>query len=521
MLGYFPAPYPSELLYSMIARFAVHTGTRDQKQITADCFGVRTVAAVADFPSHLRQFCKSVRPVWTIYPEQILQHHTLMPAFLIYVSPKQADMAVNSALSDNGGNIHTRLGIAASNIFIPSRLRICVACYEEQTDSIGEPYWQREAQIPGACVCPKHHCTFSSTTTSYHPLGKHNYQPAITARLEKKAALCTLSPTAKKIFIGLSDRLSKLLNVPIGERVTAWQWTQFYRSMATELGLLKGNRVDHAGIHQLVCSKTPRSVLLTLNSTIHNSQQGWLLDLFRKHRKAFHPIRHLLLWQLVRPQSTLQEILDEAHSYPRSPAVLVRATGQDMTKVESIRYKKQWLKLISHNPECGIKDLRTKTNGARIYAWLYRHEREWLGRNSPPRKKVHALTGRVEWHQRDRYFVKQLIGSNKISRGNLNLPRKTRAWYFNKFQQRAMLEKNLNKLPLCRMFLDKYAESIEQYQKRRIYRVAKDLFRQDSPLKKWVILRKAGLRTDKLTVEVKHWLEQVEDIVSSGQPDIF
>ena len=52
MLTYFPVPYEDELLYSCVARYALHTGQADnQKAVVRDVFGVGTAVAIPDIPS--------------------------------------------------------------------------------------------------------------------------------------------------------------------------------------------------------------------------------------------------------------------------------------------------------------------------------------------------------------------------------------------------------------------------------------------------------------------------------------
>lgn len=59
--------------------------------------------------------------------------------------------------------------------------------------------------------------------------------------------------------------------------------------------------------------------------------------------------------------------------------------------------------------------------------------------------------------------------------------------------QLAILEKKLDQLPLCKKTLQRYVETLEQYQKRRIDWVINQCTSQKLPLRKWIIIRKAGI----------------------------
>ncbi len=62
MLGYFPKPYPDELLYSVIARHAIHLGSHSDKALVQELFLSRNAAAVVDFPGHLVTLVEQIDP---------------------------------------------------------------------------------------------------------------------------------------------------------------------------------------------------------------------------------------------------------------------------------------------------------------------------------------------------------------------------------------------------------------------------------------------------------------------------
>src|SRR2546421_7350130 len=52
-LGFFPTPYPNELLYSVCARYGALVQYPSTEAINVELFGRRGVAAIIDLPSHL------------------------------------------------------------------------------------------------------------------------------------------------------------------------------------------------------------------------------------------------------------------------------------------------------------------------------------------------------------------------------------------------------------------------------------------------------------------------------------
>ncbi|HBT1510950.1 TPA: transcriptional antiterminator, partial [Klebsiella pneumoniae] len=71
------------------------------------------------------------------------------------------------------------------------------------------------------------------------------------------------------------------------------------------------------------------------------------------------------------------------------------------------------------------------------------------------------------------------------------------------------IKKNLDKLPLVKMFLQRYTESITEYQLRRLTTTCVDLLRGGEPLKKWVVLRQAGLSQERLTADAQTTLDEL------------
>lgn len=62
MLPYFPASYPDELLYSVLARFHRHTCSVSPKRTMDDLFGNRDARATVDLPGHLGSLSRRLPP---------------------------------------------------------------------------------------------------------------------------------------------------------------------------------------------------------------------------------------------------------------------------------------------------------------------------------------------------------------------------------------------------------------------------------------------------------------------------
>ena len=136
-----------------------------------------------------------------------------------------------------------------------------------------------------------------------------------------------------------------------------------------------------------------------------------------------------------------------------------------------------------------------RQNGfAHLYTWLYRYDKQWLKQfNQSSTKPTVAKTGRVDWSKRDKQYVKQLISLINKVETQLDLNRLTVTWLATHANIPLSQIKHLEKLPLCKLFFNKYCETIEEYQCRRIAVACIRCVATHQILKAWRIERMAGL----------------------------
>ncbi|EPD8245899.1 TnsD family Tn7-like transposition protein, partial [Shigella flexneri] len=168
------------------------------------------------------------------------------------------------------------------------------------------------------------------------------------------------------------------------------------------------------------------------------------------------------------PKLTVIEALQQAsalteHSITTRPvSQSVQPNSEDL----SVKHK-DWQQLV-HKYQ-GIKAARQSLEGGVLYAWLYRHDRDWLVHwNQQHQQERLAPAPRVDWNQRDRIAVRQLLRIIKRLDSSLDHPRATSSWLLKQTPNGTSLAKNLQKLPLVALCLKRYSESVEDYQIRRI-----------------------------------------------------
>lgn len=155
MPAYFPAPYPDELLYSLLARYHRHMGSVSPKQTLDELFGFRDVVARLDMQGHLGSLSSHLPQGWGLTPERLATELTLFPYYLAFQSGKVRERALQAVTDGVFAGLHLLLGLAPAKARAKS-LRFCPDCMREMMRRHGELYWRRSHQLPGALLCLEH-----------------------------------------------------------------------------------------------------------------------------------------------------------------------------------------------------------------------------------------------------------------------------------------------------------------------------------------------------------------------------
>ena len=100
--------------------------------------------------------------------------------------------------------------------------------------------------------------------------------------------------------------------------------------------------------------------------------------------------------------------------------------------------------------------------------------------------------------------------------GNNLKTRKSKAWYIKNSSDPSILDKHLGKLPLCKNFIDRHSESIEEFQRRRILAAINYFLIDHSDPPVWKIVRRAGIRQEYLTDELMKFINKNKENLING-----
>lgn len=161
-----------------------------------------------------------------------------------------------------------------------------------------------------------------------------------------------------------------------------------------------------------------------------------------------------------------------------------------------LQYSKDILKYKKHHP----KSTRTCIRKAlkKQYSWLYRNNKKWLFNNLPKINKNYTkkINNRVNWDKRDGQILLKIKKTYvKIMKSNEKI-RITKSVFGRILGISALLYYYLDKMPNTKKYLLAINESVEQYQQRRVKKICRNLFCERITIKKWKVMRIAGLKNN-------------------------
>ncbi len=311
MLTFFPDPYPDELLYGVFSRYHIRSGNDSFKRTQRELFGCNSGIAIKDFPCRIGNLIKRLPAGAKYTGRQLIDNHTVFPFYQPFLPSQRVKLIVSDMLSETGGGIHMRVGEMASTVTSIPYLRFCPGCLKEDEEKFGEPYWHRFHQLPGVYVCREHKLFLKTGCAQCkNPfLSKHRQEYMVLNMFCENGHPLYLLSTARsadnKGILGeqlLSFALdawsliSAKPNFGEPEALTARYIVLLQeRELATPSG-----RVRQKELHNTFTGFYSGEFLRAMGSYVDGeSEQSWLADIFRKPRKAIHPIRHLFVMRFL------------------------------------------------------------------------------------------------------------------------------------------------------------------------------------------------------------------------------
>lgn len=543
-----PLPYPDELLYSVVARYHLRAGNSSTKCTLGEVYGTENVIPTTDLPSHL----DSLNAIQPVSVDQWIDNHTFYPYYAPFMPRDRALLLRQLMKSSDGSGIHALVGITASTVARSSHLHFCTACYEEDIERYGEPYWHRVHQLAGVKVCPTHRNLLQRLMSPMSDRHGLTALPISRDKFESIPIIMNLNEHVKGLLLGVASDIQLLIQM---------QDTQvFYNSRRllihrlSEMGLVTpGARVRQRKLQEQFVTFYGRELLNMLECAPQQNDHNWLASATRSMRKVVHPLRLMLLLrylygsfsEFLKPSD--QELapfangpwpcLNQAADHYRGAIIkeckVTRCsdTGQPVgtfrcacgfsysrrgpDQSEEDRFRRGRIKSFGPVWEAKLKEylqsglsyrstarnLGVDTNTVIKYAngntTKHTCSLKVIGKKNKV-KKPSKLNGckpvRVDWELRDLELSWQVEETCKELMNGQSRPVRVRVATIGKrIGKLSMLEKNKDRLPITMDILSNYLESVSQFQIRRVRWAAEQMI-GEWPLKKWKLVKKAGLR---------------------------
>ena len=506
MLGYFPAPHKDELLYSVIARCKRHHGITSDRQLVQEIFGSRDVAAVVDLPGHLKALEKNTFHLTKITAQQWLLNHTLFPAYQYFLPIARREKIITSLYDGRAWDVHTRIGHAAFHVKDHGFLRICKKCHSEQLEQFGEAFWRRLFQLNGSILCPIHQEYLYDTNVSFRAKSKYEFACA-TEAIAIKSVNKFYNDAERQMLIRLSENLADLLEVREDPIESLDQWTTYYSALADDGGhRLTKTRIDHHAVLADVQKCWSQKILQQLN-VLPLPKSNWVVNIFRKHRKSFHYLHHLIIWltfDACKPADIIRRV---AFAYAQSAFSAAEISNGQTPSPLMTSHRRIWLSLLKTFPEAGVSWLRKYGSAGPAYAWLYRHDRLWLRQHVPKKVCAKREEALVDWNRRDDEYLNEYHRLHQSGVLVNSSGRISKAWLIKQIRQHQTLEKKNNKFPRTMSFISTLVETVENFQRRRLVEIITRLHEHDEKMDNWVLYRKAGIPKKYQTAELEKFID--------------
>jgi hypothetical protein len=297
MPPFFPMLHPGEALYSACARFQFRARFPNRKFIQHTLFGTRNAIAVVDLPCHLGSFVKSL-PRGHLYTiDQIINEHTLLPFYSRFIPLERLERIRLDMAGPNGQAINMLVGVKASRIKKPARLRFCPACARNDKRAFGETYWHRLHQVPGVEVCYEHFMLLEDSSVHIHDArARQAFISAEEVIRLKAAKRMHSSDRATELLSSIAKDAEWLLSnnlLSAGLQALRQRYLNLLaeRGLATYSGKVKVRELvknfrNHWADNVLEILRCPTDI---------ENESGWLTRLIRSPRTVQHPLYHLLL----------------------------------------------------------------------------------------------------------------------------------------------------------------------------------------------------------------------------------
>lgn len=296
-LGYFPDPYPDEMLYSVYARLWQQFQCPSARALSFEIFGVPHPVWDLEFPGYLNHLV-SVLPAGHSYTaDGLIDAHTHLPLYAPFLDPDRTARIRLMLQGTERRGIQFLLGAGHKRMPQTPWLRYCPLCVKTDRAEYGESYWHRVHQVMGVEVCPRHGTWLEASTAPARSLRSCNeLQPANTVVTDCRPRFLGLHKPGAVQMSALAQDAEWLLAHPTVMSDPSAVRRRYLALLADQELAAYTGRVKASCLTKAFLQAYPQEWLRRLDGEGESLQSGrGVLALVRQIRASLPPLHHLLL----------------------------------------------------------------------------------------------------------------------------------------------------------------------------------------------------------------------------------
>lgn len=374
------------------------------------------------------------------------------------------------------------VGMAGSKVKSSNYLRYCPLCFKQDLEQLGESYWRRLPQVPGALYCPVHQVLYKDSSVVITD-SRNDFLCADEDTCDTDLAIDDYSSEVMELNLRYVKNASYVL-FHNHKRKDLIFIINFYIDKLRERGLASNNGTLYLDkMFEAFFKYYPPDYLKIMQSSVDSGQEAnWLKLFVRNNNKNRSPLRHILYLQFLEVNAS--ELFEADIAIGKQIIVPKRSPRYNIEE-----QRKKWLKIIEENPGANRSEL--KRIGKGLHTWIYLNDREWYDQVTPRIRLRKEKANTIDWEKRDkeclaltRKAVDQLLqGEGKPVRVQPSAIRRTigaKRWFFNE------------KLVKTRQYISEVTEDIESYRVRKIKWATHEMVKNGEKLTVYKIQLKAG-----------------------------
>lgn len=482
-------PYPDESIYSIFVRYDKMTGNNNYFMTIKELLGERHATVTYTLANRLNYLCSELPNRAEYTPEYFIENNMILPFYKPFIPLNRYEKAIENIKQGRLTSVRSSLGITSGSLFKNIGISYCPQCIAEDRKVYGEAYLHRIHQIDGNFICVKHKCLLKIFKPEI--MEKRNSFLDIEKLIANSSDEDNENDIIKELLLLSSDIQFTLNNISMLSDIDTIR--SKYDSMLYDKGYSSAyGLINQFKLHEEFLEYYSTEFLTKLQSVVRiEDENSWVRIITRKKQKTVHPIRHLIF---------IRFLFGDMNNFLKYNKVNIHKSASKNLEVRNksncyrnylgVTYKKAITDLIENESNLSRRQIKQRLSNE--YRWLYTHERDWFEKIMPNVKKHKEFykNDRVDWEQRDREVYKKIKIAISTILNDTKVSRVTTTYIAHIIGYKG-LRRDLEKLPKSNKLIEENIEKLDDFHRRKIKSVIKQLIDEGNDLKRYVILDKA------------------------------